>query len=322
MDGFNELLQSEYGIIPRAISRVPGGFSAKAAYRVMGADGTEYFLKVYDKSLPTTRFFIKRIDAYMPVLDWLSALPSLRGRVLTPFRARGGAYQAETKDDACVLFLFVHGDVPGVGGMTRAQTVELAKTLALLHEAGETLAHEPPGLAEDISLSFCDRLACFLRGKGAEHGALSDIVRPHADLLLSAIDETLRLRDTVRLGFGPLLLCHGDAHGNNVIQGEQLVLADWEDLRWAPAEADLFIHAWHPHGDVLLNAYAAARSDYPINRELLFFYTLRRRIEDVWVDIQRLTEERPDEAETEKLLDYVRRGIGEVRALYHHGKSR
>lgn len=26
------------------------------------------------------------------------------------------------------------------------------------------------------------------------------------------------------------------------------MLADWEDLRWEPAEADLFIHAWHPHG--------------------------------------------------------------------------
>jgi thiamine kinase-like enzyme len=111
------------------------------------------------------------------------------------------------------------------------------------------------------------------------------------------------------------VLCHGDAHGNNVIQGERLVLVDWEDLRLAPPEADLFIHAWHPHGDVLLKSYSAACHGYQINHELLFFYVLRRRIEDVWVDIQRLTEESPDEVETEKLLGWTRLGIEEVHKL-------
>jgi len=94
------------------------------------------------------------------------------------------------------------------------------------------------------------------------------------------------------------------------------VLADWEDLRLAPAEADLFIYAWHQHGDKLLDSYAAARSGYRINHELLYFYVLRRRIEDVWYNVQRLTEENPDEAETAKLLDYTRRGLEEIQALY------
>jgi spectinomycin phosphotransferase len=137
---------------------------------------------------------------------------------------------------------------------------------------------------------------------------------PHADLLVKAIHETLRLRDTVRLRYSPLVLCHGDAHGNNVIQGERLVLADWEGLHLAPAEADLFIYAWHPHGDMLLEAYEAARRGYRINHDLLNFYVRRRRI-DVWVDIQRLTEESPDEAETAKLLDWTRRGFEEIHML-------
>ena len=105
------------------------------------------------------------------------------------------------------------------------------------------------------------------------------------------------------------MLCHGDAHGNNVIQGERLVLADWEDLRWAPPEADLFMYAWHPYGRELLEAYTAARPGYRINYSLLHFYALRRRIEDIWVDIQRLTEEFPDEAEQAELLQWIRQGI-------------
>jgi len=321
MNALFSVLRSEYSIVSNAISPTPGGFSAKAAYHVVATDGAEYFLKVYDKSLPTTRLFIERIDAYMPVLDWLSALPVLGGRVLTPVALRrGGAYQAETGSDVCVLFRYVRGETPGIDGITRAQTVELAGILARLHEADETLPFQTPGLAEDVSLPFCERLMGFLDGADAKHGALFERISPHAGMLRAAIREALRLRDTVRFGYSPLVLCHGDAHGNNVIQGERLVLVDWEELRRAPAEADLFIHAWHPHGDALLEAYAAARPGYRIHREMLRFYVLRRRIEDIWLDIQRLTEEAPNETETKELLrwiDWTLRGIEGIRAVYH-----
>jgi len=79
-DELSSLLKLKYGIISDFVSPVAGGFSAKAAYLAAGADGVEYFVKIYDKSLPTTRFFIERIDNYMPVLDWLSK-SALGGRV-------------------------------------------------------------------------------------------------------------------------------------------------------------------------------------------------------------------------------------------------
>jgi Ser/Thr protein kinase RdoA (MazF antagonist) len=316
MDELLTLLKSEFGIVPHSIFPVAGGFSAKAAYRVAGADGTEYFLKVYDKSLPTTRRVVERIDLYMPVLDRLAASANLRGRVLTPVPARCGAYKAETDSDVYVPFIYVRGETPGIQGMTRAQTRELAEILALLHDAGEAVPPVTSGLAEDISLSFCEQLARFLNKPDTKHRALFELISPHAGLLQAAICEIMRLRDTVRLGYAPLVLCHGDAHGNNVIQGERLVLADWEDLCIALAEADLFIYAWHPHGHILLEAYAAARRGYRINHEMLYFYILRRRIEDVWFNVQRLAEETPDEAETAKLLDWTRRGIEEVQSVY------
>jgi thiamine kinase-like enzyme len=195
--------------------------------------------------------------------------------------------------------------------------MELAEILALLHEAGEAVPLETSELAENVSLPFCEQLTQYLNKPDTEQDALYDLISPHTGLLYSAIRETMRLRDTVRLGYSPLVLAHGDAHGNNVIQGERLVLADWEDMRLAPAEADLFIYAWHPHGGLLLETYAAVRRGYRVNRELLYFYVLRRRIEDVWVDVQRLTEESPNEAETVKLLDWTRRGIEEIHKIYY-----
>ena len=315
MDEISGVLKSEYGIVSNDVAATAGGFSAKA-YRAKDTRGTDYFVKVYDKSLPTTRFHAARIDSCMPVLDWLAKTPGLSGRVLTPVATRSGAYKAETERNLYVLFLFVHGSLPKVQGMTRAQTAELAEILALLHENGDNIPFETYGIDEDTSLDFCGSLVRFLDGPNGKNGVLYGLVAPHSDMLRLAIRQALHLRDTIRLGYSPLVLCHGDAHGNNVIQGERLVLADWEDLRCAPAEADLFIYAWHGYGDTLLKAYASARGGYGIDFELLHFYVLRRRIEDVWVDIQRLTEESPGETETAKLLECIARGIAEVRAAY------
>lgn len=313
MKELQDLLQTAYGI--RTVSMFPakGGFSTKAAYRVVSGDGTAYFVKAYDTSWPTTDFFVGRIGQYMPVLRWLSSAAALRGRVLSPVPTVEGLYQAQRNNTVYVVFLFVCGEVPGIQGMTRAQTVELAEILAALHTVGSAVPFETSGLQEDISLPFCSRLIQFMGEKGRGHKALWEAVSPHSDMLCEAASEALLLRDTVRCRALPIVLCHGDAHGNNVIQSDRLVLADWEDLRWAPAEADLFISAWHPYGQTLLEAYAAKRDGYCINRQLLYFYTLRRRLEDVWVNIQRLTEEPSDEAEAAELLDHIGQGMETLR---------
>ena len=315
-DRILSLLEFEYGIVSNSVIPASGGFSTKASYRITDVNGSEYFLKIYDKSLPTTRLFVERIDAYMPVLAWLSASTSLQGRILTPVSAKEGAYKIEKYGDVFVLFLYVRGAVPGIQNITRKQTMELAEILALLHEISETVPFETHGLAEDVSLSFCGRLVRFLNNMSLESKSLFDVVSPHLGFLLEAAHETLRLRDTLRLSHTPLVLCHGDAHGNNVIQSERLVLADWEELRWAPVEAELFIHAWHPYGSTLLETYVTIRRDYCVNNEMLYFYILRRRLEDIWGDIQRLTEESPNETESVELLSYIQQSIDGVQALF------
>ena len=315
-----KLMKTGYGITPNKVIPASRGFSAKAAYRVVGADGKQYFLKVYDKTLPTTRCFVERIDAYMPVLAWLSGTPGLAGRILTPALMQGGTYKIEQEDEAYVLFEFICGTTPGIQGITRDQTAELAEILAHLHELSESVPFELTGLDEDISLPFCGHLAQFLKSMNTD-GALFAIVSPYTGLLKEAIDETIHLRDTLRTGYAPLVLCHTDAHGNNVIQGERLVLVDWEELRLAPAEADLFIHILHPYGKLLLEEYCGKRRNFSINQELLRFYTLRRRLEDLWGDIQRLTEESPDEAEADNLLGYVKESIDGVYLLYRKGET-
>ena len=99
---------------------------------------------------------------------------------------------------------------------------------------------------------------------------------------------------------------------------DKLVLADWDDLRWAPVEADLFIYTWHnKFKDVFLNAYCNKRNGYFINRELLNFYRLRRHIEDMWVDIERITEESPGDKIISELMGWIPESIGCIQVLYN-----
>ena len=319
MNDLSLFLMENYGIDVVSILSVKGGWSTKAAYRVTGDDGIEYFVKIYDKRLPTISSIIDRIAVYMPVLDWLSKTPGLYGRILTPVRALNGDYRAETDEDIITIFLFIDGGTVGIYKLSVEQTIELAETLAKLHEVSIDKSIVTSELNEDISLSFCERLIDFLDSPeevaNFENNNLVALISSNIKVLRKAAVEALNLRDTLRVGYPQLVFIHGDAHGNNIIQGEHLVLADWDDLRVAPAEADLFISDWHNHGEILLEAYSRFRNGYEINRELLDFYVLRRRIEDLWVDIERLTKESPDEVEAATLLDWVSQSIEGIREL-------
>jgi len=308
----DEVLKEHFGVAPTNVCEVVGGFSAKA-YRV-DADRA-YFLKVYDRSLPTMRPFIERIDAYMPALGWLSTTPALRGRVAHPIPALNETYKVETPDHVFLLFAHIQGETPGEKGLTLRQTEELAEILAILHDTSKHIPFDTPGLSEDISLPFCEKLERYLANADLEASALARLVCPHAATLRAAIAETVRLRDTVRLHAAPLVLCHADAHSYNVMHGNRLVLVDWEDLRWAPAEADLFMHALSPHWAAFWQAYSAIRSDFRLDAGLMRFNLIRRRLDDIGLDIERITQEDPTEAETTKMLGWIALSISEAREI-------
>lgn len=301
------LLQDSFEIVPIAITQVQGGFSAKA-YRVETKEGF-YFLKVYDKSLTSAATQITRMDDYLPVLGQLCENTQLSRHIIKPIPSVYGCYKVETSDYVILLFEYVFGRVPGEEGLNSLQIAELANTLALLHRVSDSIPFNPTRLQEDGSLVFCEQLNTFLKNIRTENQALNALLCPRAQMLRCAVEKALYLHDNVRQRTTSLVLCHSDAHSNNIILSDRLVLVDWEDLHWAPPEADLFIYAWHQRGKELLQAYTAARPGYPINQELLQFYLLRRRLEDVWFDVQRLIQDSPDEVETAKLLHYTALGL-------------
>jgi len=313
---YGELLASRFGILPQTVHAVKGGWSAKA-YRV-DAGKKDYFLKVYDKAQPSVKPWIERIDTYVPILGWLAHTQALHGLIVEPIPSLSGDYKVETADHVFLLFAYVRGSTPGERGLSHSQAAALAEILARLHSFGEDIPCNTKGLLEDTSLVFCEKLESYL-DKAYNQDVLSCLVYPEAAMIRTAIAKTILLRDTARLNAHPLVLCHTDAHYNNVIQSDRLVLVDWEDLRLAPAEADLFMYALDPHWRIFWKTYSSIRSDFRIDAGLMRFYLMRRHLDDIWYYVSRVLFDKPNEDEVSRICGRLRNIFPETRRLLSDG---
>lgn len=294
------VLREHYGIDARTLCEVPGGWSARA-YRA-GSPTGDYFLKVYDKTMQSVAPWIRRIDVYMPALVWLSRNTALRGHIAYPVLTTDGAYKREDARYVYVLFDYIEGVTVGFGKpISDAQARELAWALAQLHGMGRDMPMYTPALEEDDSMPFCAELDALIRSDAPRPERLRESMRAHEPMLLDAVARIWRLYETVRKGAARVCLCHADLHGNNMMQADRLVIVDWEDLRVAPPESDLFMFLHEPERRAMFDAYLAARPGFKIDLRMLAFYRLRRMADDIWYDVSRLLHDHPDEEETEEL---------------------
>jgi len=96
--------------------------------------------------------------------------------------------------------------------------------------------------------------------------------------------------EILKSGHQPFVLCHTDIHGWNLMQSDKLILIDWESIKFAPVEADLFTFwsdwywgnsKWGSYWDKFLPVYQKYHPEYTEQNETLRFYQIRRHIEDI-----------------------------------------
>jgi len=113
-----------------------------------------------------------------------------------------------------------------------------------------------------------------------------NIPREYAHVIIERLHHLLEVSQTLPSLNLPYVLCHNDIHGWNVItQGDRLVLLDWEGLRFAPREADLFMFKyeryWGQRWDEFYDVYSKIQPHSEINETTMRFFQLRRRLNDV-----------------------------------------
>ena len=87
---FEKILKSNYNIETKSITQIEGGWSA-LAYVVEDFDNIKYLLKAYEKSRASTTYLTSKIDAYMPIIEWLNVNTKLKGKIIHPLSTLSGS---------------------------------------------------------------------------------------------------------------------------------------------------------------------------------------------------------------------------------------
>ena len=281
MDELRAVLRTEYGIDAGAVSPVAGGWSA-LVYKVESAQGA-YFLKVYEKKRSGAAAQLERLDLCMAAASWLENHTGLTGRINAPLFTKNGRVRAETQSHAYLLFSYIEGVTLRTTPLTVRQQEELAEIVGQLHRFRE-MPFDFSSIRETYDIP-CAQLI-----KMPEKPDAPLCVYRQRDMLMWAIEQAHTLSTRIKAENPPFVLCHADIHGWNLMQGDKLVLIDWESIKFAPAEADLYAvwgdwywgdSKWGGYWDVFLPVYRRLCPGYAVREEFLRFYQIRRHIEDI-----------------------------------------
>lgn len=302
-----QMLYREYGIQVRSFLELPSGWSA-SAWKVH-SDCGDFFLKVYDKHRPSTKSWVARIDSYMPVVLWLHENTELRTKMTAPILTRDGIYKWEDTASLYIVFPFIEGTTIGSEKLKPEQIREIAQIVAELHSYGTEIPVQTNSLRETFDISFCGILADRL-GEIQHSVYLNETLVPYMDTITQTIAALQKTAVLLQKSNIPYTLCHTDIHGWNLMQSKNLILIDWEGLKLAPVEADLFSftktffydYTWED----FMTVYCAAHKDYQVNTDAMRFYRLRRRLEDIHEFVESILYDDLAQEDINRTLHYLK----------------
>lgn len=276
------MLAKRYHILCDTLTETQAGWSA-LAYKATSKE-KNFFVKVYDKQKNTSQSWISRIDDYMPVLLWLEQNTELKGRVPSVILSVDGNYKFEDDDFIYILFDYIDGDNLSDKPLSNAIIREIAVIVAELHNIGDNIPVPMENLTEIFDVTFCESIIDILKD-GQYPTDMEHILSSYSELILEKIQVYESLAEYLYSSKPQLILCHADIHCWNIMQDNQLKLIDWEGVRLAPAEADLFSFSegffFENYWDEFMITYKELRPDFKLNCEALRFFRLRRLLEDI-----------------------------------------
>jgi len=312
MNNIEETIDEHYGLNVSQLAPQQGGWSS-LAYKMI-ADNRSYFLKIYEKNRASTPKWTALINEYVPVLIWLHHHSSLHGKIPVPLTTKDGRYQCANADGIFLLYDYIDGETIGSRSLTEDQAVQLSDMIAELHSYGEQIPVQTQHLKEDFSIPFVRQLQQLLRGQlSTVPSDVSEALSQYREPMNHLIGEIEKLsRD---LPQRPLrnVLCHTDLHNWNLMQAEdRLILIDWEGLRLAPVEADFMFLVDQPYYDIFLDVYRKRHPDFALKPDILRFYQVRRRLEDIWEWIEQLLFDQQEPHERMKTLASLTKDLQEM----------
>ncbi|WP_335582735.1 phosphotransferase enzyme family protein [Paenibacillus ihbetae] len=245
---------------------------------------------------------------YIPILAWLSEQEAFRGKVPVPVRTLDGQYRCEDQSGIYLLFEYIEGETVGEKALTGAQVRQLSEIVSELHLLGEDIPYSTPGIRESFEIPFLRQLEDRL-----QDGLPNDMeaaIAPARSHLFDGIRRARTLAERLSGRNLRMALCHMDLHPwNLMMNGDKLVLLDWEGMKLAPVESDLMFMTNTPYFERFMRIYRTRHNGYQMNEDALRFYQFRRRLEDIWEFMEQLLYDEQAEEERRDTLGSLRKEL-------------
>lgn len=311
------ILSHYYPIEVMEITPLEPGWAA-LAYKVHAEDGKMFFLKIYDKGRHSIAYILDAVPTYLFFIDWLNSNTPLKGKISRLFNTKDGSVEVEDEGHIYIMMEYIAGDTLGEKELTQVQVEELADIVAKLHAVVPPMSIHTESITERFKLSWLNGLREWLTTQlGTLKPEIQDVLAPYLDSLIRQVDELEVQGELLPSQDFSFALCHTDIHNWNIIANEdqKIHLIDWEGIRYAPVEADIFGIYQEPYFPEFLKYYQKSYPSYEINKGLLRYYTISRNMTDLWEGIEQLQFEELASEEYQGQLNGLK-GVCEENAVF------
>jgi spectinomycin phosphotransferase len=292
-------LHDRYDLNPVTIAFLPRGHDYHAGvYRVTGAQGTPYLLKVTSRSLYEPSCLVPGHLSDQGI-----------SAVVAPVPTTSGALWTTLADWIAIVYPFIDGDT-SLTGMTNAQWRETGTVFKQIHQVPlppgrfHSLRKEtfdPAGYVRWVRDFETQHLPAAHHGPGSER-ALHTTWVAHQATIHRAVIILEKLAVGLQPRALPYVICHADLHAANLLRDHagHVFVIDWDEVMLAPKERD-FIFLREPQTDAFWEGYGQQAIDWLA----LTYYRWERIVQD-FIENARDVCLRDDVAEATK-ADLVRR---------------
>jgi len=282
-----DLIERFWGFTPYVIEYVE--FGSTFAFNLQDRAGSKIFLKIYRKTAPAAHLYNgteELLQMSCKILDRLNKQHNMQ-QIPTIIKTNAGEYLHEFGGFMFVVLRHLEGIHPRYEP-NELKSADLAIILHNLHAISVTSF--PEVAREKFVIDFAVGLEKWFE---IASDTCEEKIRPmlkklvaEKEFLRKAIHVLKQLRKQFVNKPMDLMLTHGDAHHFNVLQtSKELYLIDWDDLKMAPRERDL----WHYEVAPLMKDYMQLEPKFVLNHELCSFYSIQRFLEDLRIYIEEVT---------------------------------
>ena len=285
---------------------LPGGYVAYV-HRIDSTDGTVYFSKTYDAILSVTAMIMPTLEGISTATQWLANQPGLQQRLVAPYTSKHGHVLVRDGRFTTLLFAYVEGVTPRETPLTDSQLAHLVDTVARIHSIDVHMAALAAVPRERFAPVWIDDIVPAIGRIALSSHVLHPLLCDRIAGLYVSFRAFRALAHTLATMQHPMVLCHTDIHGYNVVinTDDVPVLIDWEGMMVAPAEHDLMFLIDDERWQQISERYRLHHPHLVIDTQRLHYYQGRRLFEDLIQDIQRIEGETLDDGVRMALLTSV-----------------